>query len=141
MNTAKRIDQNRKNRYKDSMKKYILGVFLLSPMSVFAQTGTSLVGNTVAQVSAIVAQLVPLLVSIAVLLFLWGIVKFIAKIGDEEGRKAGKSLMIWGMVGLFVMISFWGIIGYVQQSLGLVGQPIITGGAPVVPNPIPMMGQ
>ena len=123
------------------MKKYILGVFLLSPISVFAQTGLSLAGNTVAQVSAIVAQLVPLLVSIAVLLFLWGIVKFIANVGDEEGRKAGKSLMIWGMVGLFVMISFWGIIGYVQQSLGLVGQPVITGGAPVVPNPIPTVGQ
>jgi len=120
----------------------MLGVLLFSPIVVFAQTQpSSPAGMSISQVYALVQYLVPLMVSIAVLLFLWGIVKFIANIGNEEARKAGKELMIWGMVAIFVMVSFWGIIGYVQQSLGLIGQPVITGSAPVVSNPIPIVTQ
>lgn len=96
------------------------------PSVTFAQELSGPLANTLNQIAALVNNLVPLLLAIAVLLFLWGLVKFIANIGDETARAAGKSLMIWGMIALFVMVSFWGIIGYVQESLGLTGQPIIT---------------
>ena len=39
--------------------------------------------------------------------------------------------MIWGMIAIFVMVAFWGIIGYVQNSLGLSGS-IVAPVAPVV---------
>lgn len=119
------------------MKNIISSFTLLTPFFVLAQTsGAGPVGDTIVQISAVVTQLIPLLLSLAVLMFLWGIVKFIANIGDEEARKAGKSLMVWGMIALFVMVSFWGIIGYVQQSLGLQGVPVTPGSAPSV-NPVP----
>lgn len=119
------------------MKKYIFVVALLSPTVVFAQVPASTIGNTIAQVSALVQYAVSLLLSVTAPLFLWGIVKFIANIGDEGARKAGKHLMVWDIVALFVMVSSWGIIGYVQQSLGLSGQPVIVGSASHVPSPIP----
>jgi cobalamin biosynthesis protein CobD/CbiB len=53
--------------------------------------------------------------------FFGGLVKYIANASDEGAKDSGKTLMIWGMIALFVMVAFWGIIGYFQSSLGLTG--------------------
>ena len=75
--------------------------------------------------------MVPLLLAVAIVLFFWGLVKFIANASDEAARESGKNLMIWGMIAIFVMVAFWSIIGYVQSSLGVSGN-INTGSAPTV---------
>lgn len=67
----------------------------------------------------IVGLIIPLLVGLAVLVFMWGIVKFIAHAEDEKTHEEGKQLMMWGMVGLFVIVSLWGIVGFLHESLGL----------------------
>ena len=115
------------------MKKIITGALFLGPMTAFAQ-GTPLL-NTVNQISQIVGLLIPLLLAVAIVLFFWGLVKFIANASDEAARESGKNLMIWGMIAIFVMVAFWGIIGYVQQSLGVTGS--VTTTAPPVVNVVP----
>jgi|SRR3989338_3369576 len=102
------------------MKKVIAGALFLSPTMAFAAVSGPL-GDTLDQVDAVVAFLIPLLLSIAVLLFFWGLVKYIANASDEAAKESGKTLMIWGMIAIFVMVAFWGIIGYVQESIGLSG--------------------
>ena len=59
----------------------------------------------------------PIIVAIALLVFFWGIVKFI--FAGDEGKAEGKSLMIWGLVGLFVMVSVWGLVRFMGNSLGI----------------------
>lgn len=59
------------------------------------------------------------LMSAGIAVFFWGIVKYMMHADDERAKEEGKNIMIWGMVGLFVMIAFWGIVGYLQESLGL----------------------
>jgi len=117
---------------------YFAPLFL--PSIAFAQAGTTVtgpIGNTLGQVYAIILSLIPIILAVAVLLFFWGIIKFIASAGDEEARKAGISFMLWGMVGLFVMVTFWGLIGYVQEAFGLSGTPPVSVPAPVIENPVP----
>ncbi|KKU78915.1 MAG: hypothetical protein UY04_C0023G0014 [Parcubacteria group bacterium GW2011_GWA2_47_7] len=113
-----------------------LPLLLLAPLVVSAQS-SSPISNTIVLIGDIAGQLIPLMMALAVLMFFWGILKFIANIGDEDARKAGKSMMVWGMIALFVMVSFWGIIGYVQESLGLQGVPVVTSEAPTFSNPTP----
>lgn len=114
-------------------KSLIFGIFLLSPMFAFAQSGgTTPVSVSLVQVFAVINQIIPMLLALAVLVFLWGIVKFIANAGDPEARGAGVRHMVGGMIGLFVMVAFWGIIGYVQESLHLTGGTVTTTPPPVV---------
>ncbi|MEK7118813.1 MAG: hypothetical protein AAB869_04335 [Patescibacteria group bacterium] len=94
-------------------------------------------GNTLNIIAAYVRGLIPLLISVAILVFFWGLVKYIANASDEAAKESGKTLMVWGMIAIFVMVAFWGIIGYVQQSTGLSGN-ITTGNAPIV-NLVPSM--
>jgi hypothetical protein len=119
---------------KHMKKSIIISIFLLSPMLALAQSGP--ISFSLTQVFAVVNQVIPMLLGLAVLVFLWGIVKFIANASDPEARSGGIQHMVWGMIGLFVMVGFWGIIGYMQESFKLTGETVITTPAPVV-NVVP----
>lgn len=100
------------------MKKlFIASAMFVLPVVSFA----SPLDTTIANFSAVVTALLPIMLALAVLVFFWGLVKYIANASDEAAKESGKTLMIWGMVALFVMVALWGIIGYVQESIGLSG--------------------
>jgi hypothetical protein len=38
--------------------------------------------------------------------------------GNEEGRSVGKKHMIWGIIGLLIMIGVYGILGILGGTFG-----------------------
>jgi phosphate starvation-inducible membrane PsiE len=77
--------------------------------------------NLTELVNHIIGILNPLIVVIAglaLLAFFWGLAKFISKAGDAKSHADGKNLMIWGIVALFLMVSFLSIIQFFQSDLG-----------------------
>lgn len=64
----------------------------------------------------LINSVVPLLVTLAVTGFIYGIVKFFMNPDNEEGRKKGKSFMMWGLVTLFVIVSIWGLVGILSNT-------------------------
>lgn len=52
---------------------------------------------------------IPLLYALAFLFFFVGVVRFFF-LGGDEGREKGKQMMLWGIIGLFVIFSVWGIV-------------------------------
>lgn len=102
------------------MKKYIIsiGVLLLSPSIALAVVDTSRgLGKIVKLASDFIALLVPVVISAAVLFFLYGLAKYMWSVGDE--KEAGKGMMIWGVIGLFVMVSIWGLVNLLSETLNL----------------------
>jgi len=64
--------------------------------------------------------LVPVLISIAFIVFLWGIYKyFIQGASSEEDRKKGKIFSLYGIIGFVVLFSVWGIVNIFMGTLGL----------------------
>ncbi|MCI0542170.1 hypothetical protein L0Y69_00225 [bacterium] len=51
--------------------------------------------------------------------FFWGMTLFIRNIGDEKTLEEGKKWMLWSVIALFVAISLWGILGFIQGSIGI----------------------
>ncbi len=68
----------------------------------------------------IIQILVPILYALALLVFIWGLVKFIFRIGGDSDKAIadGKNLMKWGLVALFIMVSVWGILALFHDDLG-----------------------
>ena len=65
---------------------------------------------------------IPITAGIALLAFIWGLIKFISRVGgDEKAVTEGKKLMIWGLIALFLMMSIWGILRFFSISLGFRG--------------------
>jgi hypothetical protein len=58
------------------------------------------------------------LVALALLLFMWGMIEFIRGAGSEDAVTKGKQHMLWGIVGLTIMLSFWGIMRIICQFIG-----------------------
>lgn len=55
-------------------------------------------------------------------LFTWGLVQFLGALGDNESgtrREAGKRHIVWGLVGMLVMISVYGIIALLDNTFNL----------------------
>ncbi len=55
----------------------------------------------------------------AVVYFLWGVFTFIRSAEDPQGRIDGRNHIIFSVIGLFIMISVWGIMQIIQTTLGI----------------------
>ena len=119
------------------MKKYILlGLGLVSVPALASAAGT--VDSILGQLIGYLNYIVPALVTIAVVYFIWGVISFITA-SDEEAKKMGRTKIINGLIGLFVIVAFWGIIGIVQRTFGVTNYTN-TGVAPCVPTSANRMG-
>lgn len=107
------------------MKKYIslTSASLLLPLFAYAQLGGT--EDLILQLMDIVELLIILVGALALLAFLWGLMRFIFRVGgDEKAVEQGKNLMKWGLIALFVMMSVWGIVRFFQDELELDTSPL-----------------
>jgi Type IV secretion system pilin len=64
----------------------------------------------------IMGYAIPIIFSLALVVFLWGIVKYIVPAGDETSIAEGRTMMIYGLIGLAVMVAVWGLVGLVTKT-------------------------
>ncbi len=62
--------------------------------------------------------IVPLIFSVALAVFLWGMVKFI-QAADSSEKEEGRQFMIWGVIALAVMLSVWGLVDVLNNTFGI----------------------
>ena len=70
----------------------------------------------VSQIISVINLLVALLGSIALVIFIWGGVRYLYK-ADDSHRQAQKEFMGWTLVALFVIVSVFGILKILQSML------------------------
>ncbi len=54
---------------------------------------------------------------VSILFFLWGVATVILHSGNQERLNAGKQRLLWGIIGVVVILSIWGIIRLVQLTI------------------------
>jgi hypothetical protein len=119
------------------MKKYraiILFLVAFLPATINAQSQTNgACGEPISNISAVFHlvgciignALIPMLVSLSIIVFMIGIIKYIAGAGDATKREEGRTFMLYGIVALFVMVSIWGLVGIISGTFGLPNIPLI----------------
>jgi ABC-type Fe3+-siderophore transport system permease subunit len=111
------------------MKKILITslIILITPFSAGAQFGLSIticglgssrLCNLIDFFLELLNNLIPILIGLAVLLFIWGLLKYIRGDG-EEAKKEGIKVVGYGIVSIFVMVSLWGIIHLIGSVLGI----------------------
>ena len=73
--------------------------------------------------TSIVNPLMLLLMALAAVYFLYGVYEFIANFDSEEKRAAGRQHMLWGVIGLFIIVSVFGIINLIYKTFDIPTQP------------------
>lgn len=67
----------------------------------------------------VIDPLVKLLFAAAVFYFIYGVFKYIKDADDSSSRVDGANHVLWSTIGLFIMISVWGIIRMLQSTIGV----------------------
>ncbi len=126
---------------KTFLKLSVLGS-VLAPLAVFAQQtpGNCVPTNTITNITSflcrlqgIVNTIIPFLITLGVLYFIWGVVQYV--IGDEEkAKEQGRDKMVFGIIGLVVIMSMWGLVYLVSNSFGLTGSSASNINLPCVPG-------
>lgn len=69
-----------------------------------------------AAAKGVLCGVIPLLFILATVVFLYGVVKYVVAGGDEKKMDSGKQFMIYGVIGLFVMLTVWGIVNAAAKT-------------------------
>jgi hypothetical protein len=75
---------------------------ILSANIAYASEAGTLIGNIKTK---IIEPIISLLFVLATIVFIWGVAEMIRGADSEEARTTGKQHIIYGLVGLFIMIS------------------------------------
>ncbi|MDO8590303.1 MAG: hypothetical protein Q7R69_03490 [bacterium] len=67
----------------------------------------------------ILNPLILLAFAIAFLVFFWGVFQFIASQTTDTNRDEGKRKIFWGLFGMFIMISAYGLIHLILGTFGI----------------------
>jgi len=97
---------------------------LLIPFFAFAQVGGVNNANRnldtfLVKIQQWINVIMPIIIALALLYFLWGVLRYMMASGDEGKRKEAQSVMLFGIIALFVMVSVWGLVSFLASTLGI----------------------
>lgn len=87
----------------------------LFPRVAYAADITSLMSKVN---RVIINPIILLLFGVALLVFLWGIVEFLSSPDNEQTKQEGKRHMLWGILGMAIMIGAFGIMQLIIATFG-----------------------
>jgi len=67
----------------------------------------------------VMKPVIGLLFGVAFVYFVYGIFRFIASQSDDKGREEGKNAIIYGIIGMVIMVSVFGIINVIAGTIGV----------------------
>jgi|CXWL01.1.fsa_nt_gi hypothetical protein len=114
----------------------VLALSLLFPSFAFAADNLQQLFCTI---GSLVMLVTPMIVALALLGFFWGLAMYMFSLSGGEGTSAhstygapaspqgkqtGRTVMFYGIITLFVMVSIWGIVNILQQTFDVGGGSI-----------------
>lgn len=76
--------------------------------------------------AAIINPLLAIIFAAALLYFLWGGFEFITNADSDKGRETGRQHMLWGVVGMLIMVSVFAILRLFLSTFGVTNADLPT---------------
>lgn len=101
------------------MKKFGYAAVLSAalPLSAAAASITDL-NSIVIFIKNLLNTILPLIIAVAVVYFVYGVFKYVMS-GDDAAKEVARDKIVYGIVGLFIMISVWGLVNILVNTFGL----------------------
>ncbi len=100
------------------MKKIISSSLVLSLLPVFVSAASVDAYSIIATIGRLLNLVIPVLIAFAVVYFIWGVIQYTIS-GNDEAKEKARASIIQGLIGLFVIVAFWGIIGIITNTFGV----------------------
>jgi hypothetical protein len=100
-----------------SIMKWVVAAAALAPAMAFAQAQITNIDGVTTKFSNIGNTVITILISLAVIWIIINVVRYlIIGAGDPASRATAGQAIIWGIVGLFVILSIWGLVKILTNS-------------------------
>lgn len=96
----------------------LLGL-LAAPFAAHAANVNNL-GDLATFFLGILNSLIPILIGIALVFFLYGLLRYVLMGANEDVRGEAVWYMVLGIVGLTIMVGIWGIVNILLSSFGII---------------------
>jgi len=117
---------------------------LVAPLATFAANnncaalvaqGLNTMEGIICRIGNILNTIIPILIVLGVVYFVWGVIAYMIG-SDEEAKKKGRNRIIFGIIGLVVIVGMWGLVNIVTNTFNLdnVNIPITTPCVPGTPG-------
>lgn len=73
-------------------------------------TSSSTFASVIRDLISFINLLVEVLAALALVIFFWGLVRYVYHSDDATSREEGRSSIMWGLIALFVLFSIFGIL-------------------------------
>jgi hypothetical protein len=103
------------------MKKIIAGMMVFLPGIVAAQPKSgeiTSVNGVISKFEELVNAAIPVLITLAVLYIIYAVVRYMIA-GNEEDKGKSKGMVGWGVLGLFIILSIWGLVNILVGTFSL----------------------
>lgn len=90
-----------------------------------ANAGQGTLFTVLCKIGQILNAVVPVLIALGVVYFVWGVIQYVIS-SDEEAKKAGRDRIIFGIIGLAVIIAMWGLVGILTKTFDVSNSGTIT---------------
>ncbi len=115
-------------------------ISLLLPFFAFAQrvpatpttsTGNAIIGCTFTANNPTIADvfnygtcmiynsIIPLLIALAIAMFIWGVIQYVLNDAEEAKKAKGKQFMLWGIIAITVIVSIWGLVHILTSTFNI----------------------
>jgi len=71
----------------------------------------------------ILNPIIYLMFAIALVVFFWGIFQMISGAASDDARSKGRQNIMWGIIGMLIMVSVYGVLAVVLGTFGITGTP------------------
>lgn len=75
-------------------------------------------------VQIVVNPIIKVAFAVAIIIFIYGIFEFMRNSDNPEARKQGQWHMLWGLVGLAIMVAVFTIVRIFLNTLGISGDDV-----------------
>ena len=98
------------------MKKFLAFILAFAPAMVFAQQQLTNIDDVAQKATNIGNLVIQLAISLAVIWIIISVIRYLVVGSDAEARKAGGYAILYGVIGLVVILSIWGIVYLFSNS-------------------------
>jgi hypothetical protein len=112
------LEQNKYLIMKNITTKLFIAGGILLPFTTYS-AGKDL-NYLIAKIIGYMNSAIYLILSLAVLMFVWNVYKyFISGSDDVSAKKEAGLYVMWSVIGFFVILSFWGLVNILRNTLNL----------------------
>jgi len=127
----------------EQVQPTVLTGALDDPSSVIVQGGRLADGTDSLTIAGLLRKLqgilnavIPFIIGLTILVIIWGIFTYVTEASNEEKRTEARQFILYGIIGLFCMLSIWGFVNILVGTFSI-DNTIEPGQIPTVPTIVP----